>query len=292
MGDQEDRVFQLLLRKIREERGLDFTQYRPTCLKRRIETRLRVNRINNYLEYMGLLNRSPEEYERLLDATTINVTEFFRDPPVWEVLKNRLLPEIIQDRKNEGSSAIRVWSAGCSGGEEVYSLSILFHELLGEVVSRQSSVVRKTEDSRLTTDDFRVEIHGTDIDKGSLKKAALGEYGQESLKNMDPLLLSKYFLPTGKSFAISDSIRISAQFRTHNMITDPPLKDMSLIICRNVLIYFTRELQVKVLENFHRSLRKDGYLVIGKSESLWGGTNKRFEVWDSTERIYKKKTDD
>lgn len=268
----EVHFFTLLLRKIQEERGLDFTQYRPNCLKRRIDTRLRANQVSSYLEYMTLLNKSPAEYELLLNAMTINVTEFFRDASVWDTLKNNLFPHIIQKQKVVKNGVIRVWSAGTSGGEEAYSLSILFHELLK---------------NRLN--DYRIAVVGTDIDKGSLKRAALGKYGQESVKGVDPVLLSTYFRPAGNLYAITDSVRLLTEFKSHNMITDPPIKNIQLITCRNAMIYFSRELQLKVLQNFYNSLEPGGYLVLGKSESLWGGMAQLFEMWNGTERIYKKK---
>lgn len=177
----QDRTFQLLLYKIKNERGFDFLQYRPALLKRRIDARLKARRVDNYIEYIGLLNREPEEYEKLIDVATINVTEFFRDPAAWQVVRDRILPGLIQNKDQKGQRLIRVWSAGTSGGEEAYTLAILLRELLGECLK-----------------EFRVKIYGTDIDRASLERAKLGEYPPESVRNVSPSLLKKIFYFYGK----------------------------------------------------------------------------------------------
>ena len=136
--------------------------------------------------------------------------------------------------------------------------------------------------------DFIIRVYGTDIDKDCLEKAELGEYMPDSMKEVSPKRLSKYFTFTGKSYILNDSVRLITKFSYHNMVTEGPLKHIDLIFCRNVMIYFSRELQAAIYDKFYQSLNIDGVLVIGKTESLWGRALRLFKPIDSKERIYQK----
>lgn len=165
-----------------------------------------------------------------------------------------------------------MWSAGSSYGEEPYSLSILLHEILGQKIN-----------------DYIIKIYGTDIDKECIEKAELGEYMPESMKEISANRLKKYFYFTGNSYIISDPVRLITRFRHHDMVLGKPIMHVDMIICRNVLIYFGRKLQDEIFQKFYKALNTDGYLVLGKVESLWGEPQKLFESVDTRERIYKKR---
>ena len=167
---------------------------------------------------------------------------------------------------------IRAWSAGCSSGEESYSLAMLFHE-----------------QAQKTNFPFLIKVHGTDIDKNSLDKCKLGSYPKQSIKNMRPYFIKRHFTFEDNSYVLSDKIRLITQFHKQNMVTDKPLTHVDLILCRNVFIYFSKSLQTTIIEKFHQSLHKGGYLILGKCESLFGIITKYFDVVDGNCRIYRKK---
>lgn len=262
-----------ILQKLYKERGVDVRDYRYKCLRRRINTRLRARGVFTYKDYAAVLNRDPSEYDELLNVVTINVTEFFRNPETWKVIEEKILPEIIERKTKRNQRIIRMWSAGTSYGEETYSLSMLMHEILG---------------ARLN--DYIIKIYGTDIDKECIEKAELGEYMPESMKEISPKRLKKYFYFTGNSYIISDPVRLITRFRHHDMVLNKPIMHVDLVICRNVLIYFQRKLQDEIFQKFYQALNTDGYLVLGKVESLWGEQQRLFESVDTAERIYQKVT--
>ena len=267
----EEMDFQTLLKKIHNERGIDFSQYRPRGLKRRISTRLRARDCSRYRNYIAVLNRDQGEYERLLSAIFINVTEFFRNPRAFEIIEKSLIPEIISEKERGARKTIRVWSGGVSFGEESYSLAILFYEVLKERIN-----------------DFTIKIFATDIDVECMERARLGSYGKNSLKNVRPQLFHKYFSFVNGNYVVDDKLRLLITYRRHNIISDTPLRHMDLILCRNVAIYFTKPLQEKLLYNLSYALKPGGFLVLGNVESLWGDLRKSFKVIDNRERIYQK----
>lgn len=275
-----------ILEKVYEERGFDFRQYKESSLKRRIEKRLRAKKAGSYEEYAKILDTDPDEYKRLVDALTIKVTEFFRDPEAWQVLSERVLPEIIrgktgdtrlhkrsggQGKENENiTPVLRVWSAGCATGQETYSVAILLNQLLEE---------RK--------DALQIDICGTDIDKDSLIKAQQGEYKSEMMKNVPQDIRDKYFDPRN-SFRVRDPLRKIVYFKFHDLALEGPLKGIDLILCRNVAIYFDRSLQEKIFMDFRNGLGEGGYLFLGKAETLIGPAQGRFNVVDRRWKIYRK----
>lgn len=264
----EDDGFEDLLRKIHAERNLDFRDYKAVSLRRRINKQLFANGLDSYWEYIGFLDSHPDEYPRLLDTVLINVSEFFRDPEAWEVIGSRVLPDIIR-RKAPGET-IRVWSAGCSTGEEPYTLGILLAEMLGEAI-----------------DSFEVKIYATDADEAALATARKGVYGTQRLKNLSDGLLGKYFSREGDCYKISHSIRRMVAFGAQNLVSDPPISRLDLLVCRNVQIYFNSELQTRLLSTFSFALNPGGYAFFGKSESLQFGS-RMLKVVDPQWRVFQK----
>ncbi len=210
MSDDTD--FKFLLEKIHRNKGVDFSLYRPNTLKRRIASRLKSVGSTNYSDYIIYLNKEPEEYNKLIEAVTINVTEFFRNPETFSVIEKKVIPEIIRIKESEGRKVIRAWSAGTSYGEEAYSLAILFIEALKEKIS-----------------DFDIKVYGTDIDPACLKKARMGTYGPNSLKEIKKDLTNRYFDKKGENYEIREAIKRLTRFEPHNLVSDKFMPHSCLI---------------------------------------------------------------
>ncbi|HHT9107031.1 MAG TPA: CheR family methyltransferase [Candidatus Wunengus sp. YC63] len=272
-----DDGLRLLLSKIYEERGFDFRQYNTNMLERRLARRLSTTGAKTYQEYARVLDVDSSEYEKLFDGLTINVSHFFRDPLVFELLYKVVLPEMIAYKAQHGDTYIRTWSAGCAQGEEPYSVAILLTELLGEQLN-----------------DYHVTIYATDIDRNALDKAKIGEYQESGVLEVKKGFLDKYF-SHNRSYKIKESIKELVDFSFHDLASEkfiaPPrsvFANFDLILCRNVLIYFTRELQRKVLSNLEAALNKGGYLVLGETETLPMNMQKDFICKDGMCKIYQK----
>ena len=268
--ENKDENFKLLLDKIYQDRGLDFRHYRQELLKRRIALRIRANRLSLYSEYLRLLINKPEEYDQLFDVLTINVTEFFRDPVIWDSVK--IICENLIERKRERQNhTIRVWSAGCASGAEAHSIAILFKELLKQ------------------DEKFSLKIIGTDIDRRSLEIARAGVYTKEALKNVSPEYLQTYLKPMGRNHLVTQEIKDSVVFKHSDLINSAHLENMDIVFCRNVFIYFSRSLQEMLVMKFYKALQKGGYLVMGKVETILGEAKQIFEEIDHDAKIYQKK---
>lgn len=269
LGTQEE--FNFLLEKIQRNKGADFTLYRPGTLKRRLDSRIKTVGCKDYSEYISFLNKNPLEYDALIAEITINVSEFFRNPETFEQIERGVIPEIVKARENQGSNNIRVWSAGTSNGQEAYSLAILFLELLGKKI-----------------EEFNIVIYATDIDPDCIKKAQEGIYLINSLKEVSRNRLIDYFEGNNGEYKVKNRVKSLVNFKVHNLVSDGFFRDLDLILCRNVVIYFTKPLQEMIYRNFAKALNQNGFLVLGKVESLWSLTVKYFTPWDNRERIYKK----
>jgi two-component system, chemotaxis family, CheB/CheR fusion protein len=257
-----------LLDKIYDERGYDFREYKSASIERRINKRLMEHHLETYGQYAALLDCSPNEYVKLFDTLLINVSEFFRDPEAWRIIESTIIPKIMAKKTNGGS--IRVWSAGCSTGEEPYSLAILLAEKLGDSIA-----------------DYEVKIYATDMDEKALGEARSGQFTCDKLKNVDAGLLERYFAQNNGSYKIQRTVRQMVAFGRQDLVSDAPISRLDMIICRNVLIYFKSDLQNRVIANFHYALNDGGCAFFGKSESLLLGS-KIFEAVDKKWRIFEK----
>ena len=271
--NQEEISFRLILRKIEKSSTLDFTNYKDKCLKRRIRVRLRSLDIESFTKYFEYLQNNDVELMELIDTITINVTQFFRDITAFQFLTENLLKPMSEDKARE---SIRIWSAACASGEEVYTIAIVLLEAFGRKLAEK----------------YRVELIGTDIDDKSLEMAKAGVYPVKNLRVMldyYPEYLDKYFIPTGKEhYAVKDSVKKLVQFKKRDVIKDPHLLNMDIIFCRNLFIYFEKELQEKILHRFHEDLKPNGYLVLGKVETILGLGENFFKSISIKERIYQK----
>jgi chemotaxis protein methyltransferase CheR len=263
--------FELLKKKIAEERGFNCESYKESSLKRRLAIRMRTTQTDSYEAYAAYLSSHPEEYAPLMKALTVNFTEFFRDTDMYDYLQGTILPELAAHKREQGRHILRVWSAGCSTGEEPYSVAILLREFLGADFGG-----------------FIVNIRATDIDDVCLAAAKKREYEDLAFKNMDSGLFAKYFEKAGEKYCVKDEIANMVKFEKHDLISGEAKKYFDIILCRNVFIYFSRETQLHIFEMFHSALNKDGYLIIGKTETMHEEMYKKFELVNLTERIFKK----
>lgn len=259
----------VLLRYLNNQFGLDFRQYKPNYLRRRIGVRMRATGCADYLQYRQFVRQHPEEYARLINDLTINVTEFFRDPEVFEALRSRVIPEIIEYKRKVGSCSLRAWSAGCATGEEPYSLSILFLEAVNKSSRGEPWMLR---------------ITATDLDDKAIRAAKEGLY--ENVKLLPGMDVERYFLREGDGYRVREEVKRPVRFMILDLMRKPPLRHLDLILCRNVLIYFEREKQARILETFAQCLRAGGFLVLGKSEALVGSGGSDFRPYRRKERIY------
>lgn len=266
---EEDIGFELLKRAITESTGFNCEQYKEAHFRRRINVRVRATSSENYEEYLRLLKRTSEEREHLIKALTINVSEFFRNPETFEIIEKEVIPLLIKTRSDSLIKSIRIWSAGCATGEEVYSLAILMHRSLGK-----------------DFDNYRISVVGTDIDILSLEKARKGIYLENVLKNIDVNTKENYFVKQNETYQVSSQLRGMVRFKRHDMISEPSTDRFDLIVCRNVMIYFKKEIQEHLQLNFHKALNKGGFFVMGKAETLLGAASNRFKPYNARERLY------
>jgi chemotaxis protein methyltransferase CheR len=256
-----------LAKKISSDTGFDITQYKERPLKRRLAVRLRASQLTSYHEYSQKLAQDPSEYPKLLDALTINVTNFYRNPDTFSAVSSKVLPLLAAGPGH--ARPVTVWSAGCSSGEEPYSLAILWREF---------------SDGKPAMPDFKVIA--TDIDHHSLGKARNGVYDRNSMNEISPGLIKKYFTVSASSFSVNEEIKRIVEFRHLDLFEPQPFSGLDLIFCRNVLIYFSRPTQESLFESFRKSLRPGGFLVLGKVETLFGKSKEYFTAFDLKERIY------
>ncbi len=262
--------YQKILAAVRASSGVDFSHYRDTTIKRRIMRRMAVNTQESLSEYAERLKTDPGEVNALYRDLLINVTSFFRDPELFETLKAQVFPEIIKGKSP--TEPIRVWSPGCSTGQEAYSLAMALIEFFDDKPGRPP-----------------IQIFATDLDQNGLDKARLGLFPEGIEGEVSIERLRRFFHREDHVYRIDKSIRDMCVFARHNVTADPPFSHLDLVTCRNILIYFTTPLQKRVLSALHYALNVPGYLALGSAETV-GELADQFELVDSTHRIYAKKT--
>lgn len=273
-GKQEETIlssdedsFTKVMMILRDYCGIDFSYYKENTIIRRLERRLSINRFEKLDDYLTFLSESDKEKDILYRELLIGVTRFFRDEAAFQVIKSSILPKILENGKKQ----LRIWSAACSTGEEVYSLAMLINEHL--------------EENSLHAE---VKIFATDIDKRSLELAGQGYYPESIVSDIDPALLAKYFVRKENGYQVSESIRKMAIFATQNVLKDPPFSKLDMIVCRNLFIYLKPESQTRVLNTFFMALKPSAYLFMGSSETL-GIHSDAFTTISSKHKIYSKK---
>ena len=246
--------------------GIDFTYYKRSTILRRIERRMLVTHTATLSEFARLLGDSPEEVNILTREIFIGVTSFFRDAALFEKLKYNAIYKIVERAKED--EPIRVWSAGCSTGEEAYSIAILFQEVMDELQVQRD-----------------VKIFATDVDSRAIEQAGKGIFSENIIDDVTPERLAKFFIKQNDQYHISKSIRRMIVFATHNMFSDPPFGKLDLISCRNVMIYFQPVMRRGLFAIFHSALKNGGFLFLGKSETAGEYVN-LFKPVASAEKIY------
>ena len=256
------RVFAML----REKFKIDFTHYKQSTVTRRIERRMTVNQIVDINDYAAFAKNTPSEIATLYRELLIGVTSFFRDPQAYRSLMENWLPAILSDRDRQ---ELRFWVAGCSTGEEAYSIAIAVREGMEKLgVSRD------------------VKIFATDIDRDAISRAGIGIYPESIAADISNSLLMKYFYRRDEHFHVNRNLREMVVFAQHNLIKDPPFTQIDLVTCRNLLIYLQPVLQRKVIGCFNFSIRPGGILMLGLSETV-GDQNELFELVDNKNKIYR-----
>jgi two-component system CheB/CheR fusion protein len=263
-------AFDDVYRMLETEFGLDFTHYKPSTVTRRIERRLALARVDDVQQYVARLRSERAELDVLYRDLLIGVTRFFRNEQAFELLQQRVLPELLS--RCPPGRTLRAWVAGCATGEEAYSLAILLHELTAQHPGRS------------------FQIFATDVHRGSIELASRAFYSESSLVNVSPERRDRYFIRSGGSYQLVPELRQAIVFAPHNVIKDAPFTRVDLVSCRNMLIYFQPPVQQKVLNQFHFALNRGGIMFLGPSESP-GALLKDFEVVDQHWRMYRKHSD-
>lgn len=223
---------------------IDLNAYKERQMKRRIDTLITKNGIHSYQEYVKLIQGDKEKFEEFVNYLTINVSEFYRNPDQWDLLEKSVLPDLFQ----KFGKPLKIWSAACSTGDEPYSLVMLLSKFMPL---------------------NKIEIIATDIDKQIIEKAKAGLYVDKSLKTLPKEFIDKYFEKVNdRTYAISDSVKSRVKFQQHNLLKDTYPQNCDLIVCRNVMIYFTEEAKIEIYKNFNNALKKEGVLFVGSTEQM------------------------
>ena len=262
-----EKVFLLL----RDQTGHDFSDYKPSTIERRIQRRISLHQVKNGHEYLRYLQNTPAEVDALFRDLLIGVTSFFRDPDAFQMLQEKVLPQIFA-AKSPGAT-VRVWSVGCSTGEEAYSLAIALLEC-------QDSLKQS----------FGIQVFATDIDGQAIATARAGLYPASIAADLTPDRLARYFTAESGALRVNKIVRNSIIFSEHDVIKDPPFSRLDLLVCRNLLIYLGGSLQDSLIPRFHYALSEHGFLFLGTSESV-GEFSDRFAPFDGKSKIYRRKAD-
>lgn len=247
--------------------GFQCASYKEKCLRRRMAVRMRARAVHTYGEYAQLLREDPAEYARLLDALTINVSKFYRNPEVWAALQELVLPELYA----LSTARLQVWSAGCAGGEEPYSAAMLCHDY----------AVAHGHDPE------KHRVLGTDVDASILSFAQRAEYSSFAMTDIPQDVRDRWF-EAGSTIRLRPEARRHVRFQQLDLLRDEYPQSQHLIFCRNVIIYFERPLQEALFRRFHDALQPGGFLVLGKVEALFGSATGMFRTISARQRIFRR----
>jgi chemotaxis protein methyltransferase CheR len=235
--------YEVFKTKVFELTKIDLNCYKERQMKRRIDSLITKHKVTTYIDYVQVLKTNKVLFDEFVNYLTINVSEFYRNPEQWLLLEKEIIPLLLSQ-----SSNFKIWSAACSTGDEPYSLVMLLSKFMPM---------------------NRIKIIATDIDKQVLDKARMGLYNVKSLKGLPPEFVKKFFAPINDTtYRIDDSVKACVEFREHNLLKDPYPSPMDLIVCRNVLIYFTEEAKIDIYKKFNSALRKEGILFVGSTEQI------------------------
>jgi len=269
----QEAALDVLLEKVYRDSGYDFRHYRHGTVARRLERRLLAAGAKSYIDYMRFLDAHPEEYNLFANYLTIKVSRFFRSRYTFQQMATRILPELPSNKVKQRDFSLRFWSAGCARGEEPYSIAIMLADFLGESCA-----------------DFNISIHASDISFPDLKRLQSGIFPAAEVEDLPRSILDRYFVSDGDNYEVMPDIRHTVHFFHLDLAAADgrALPGMDCIFCCNVLIYFQRQLQERVLDRLYRSLAVPGYLVLGEVETPTITLLQKLECLDSKAKIYKK----
>ncbi|HKJ05189.1 MAG TPA: chemotaxis protein CheB [Geopsychrobacteraceae bacterium] len=270
LGGKEQSGLEKVIALLRTQTGHDFSFYKKNTMYRRIERRMGLHHLPRIDDYVRYLRENHQEATLLFKELLIGVTSFFRDPQVWEQLKQDVMPDMLAARPDGG--VLRAWVPGCSTGEEAYSLAILFREVLYQLKPAVN---------------YSLQIFATDLDKEAIDKARTGSYPANILADISEERMQRFFVQDELGYRVKQEIREMVVFASQNLIMDPPFTKLDLLSCRNLLIYLQADLQKKVMRLFHYSLNPGGILLLGSSESV-GQTNELFAPLSGKTRLYRR----
>ena len=251
LEEKDQSVLEKIFILLRTKTGHDFSMYKKNTVYRRIERRMNIHQINKIAAYARYLQENSQEVNLLFKELLIGVTSFFRDPAAWEQLQEKAIPALLTG--HPAGRALRAWSVGCSTGEEAYSLAMAFKEALEQVKAKEN---------------FTLQIFATDLDQETIDKARQGIYPTNIVTDVSPERLKRFFIKEENGYRVNKNIREMLTFATQNVIMDPPFTKLDILLCRNLLIYLTPELQKKLLPLFHYSLNPGGVLFLGSAETI------------------------
>ena len=270
MNPDKQKELTLLKWRLKKRFGIDLGPYRGNYIERRVKARIFAKHLSTLEEYMAYLEKYPEEYNKLGEELLINVTRFFRQREAWVRLR-RVIQKVISERKRKERKRIRFWSAGCATGEEPYSLAILLKEVVEDGI-----------------ENFYPKIFATDIDEEALNVAKEGAYTVDKVKEMGKDLVGKYFEVSDKKYWVKPDLKELVEFKKSDLFLSSQYTYIDLILCRNVMIYFSRAGQEKIISNLYDALKPEGYLMLGEVESLPRKFDDTFEAIYQKYRIFQK----
>jgi len=233
----------IFITQIKKKTGIDLSLYKETQMKRRLKTLYEKKGFQSFTEFFQALDKNQQLLYTFLDRMTINVSEFYRNGQRWEILEKKILPPMLNNSKS-----LKVWSAACSSGEEPYTIAMILSKYVPL---------------------HQISILATDIDENMIARAKMGLYGEKSLNELPLDLKQKFFTREKDTYKISDEIKRTVTFKKHNLLSDPFEQDFDLIVCRNVLIYFTEEAKEQLYKKFSHSLKQGGVLFVGSTEQIF-----------------------
>ncbi len=247
--------YEQFIEGIKRKTGIDLALYKEAQMKRRLTSLYEKKGYRNFVDFLKALEQDRDLMNEFLDRMTINVSEFYRNGKRWEVLQKKIFPKLLQTNKR-----LKIWSAACSTGEEPYSLVMVLSQLVPL---------------------SQIQIIATDLDENVIQKAKLGVYPERSLAEVPSDIKAKYFEQEGSFYRVKDEIKRCVTFKKHNLLNDSYDSNYDLIVCRNVMIYFTEEAKEQIYNNFSKALRKDGVLFVGSTEQIFNPAHYEFDVEDT-----------
>ncbi len=268
--DLSDAELTAITELLRDRRQFDLGQYKDRCIRRRIAKRLRFCKVANFASYLERLEMDRDELDTLLATISIHVSQFFRNPDTFRILEQKVLPDLCRQARANGRTELTIWSAGCATGEEPYSLALLVDDLAAT--------------------DLDIRILATDISEPVLEIARSGYFDATRLTEVPPEVLEKYFRSENGRYQLIERIRDKVEFMRHNIMTASDYPVIDLVLCRNVMIYFTRPEQERILTRFAAALPEHGGLVLGRSETMADDIRCYYHSEFPVERVYRRTT--